>query len=334
MSNSKPIEWRFSLFYNPNKGLNNCTPIDSINLERLMEVYHSPYLKKKSTELKTANQEERNKIKRELPYFTPTGVYSYRNNAGIIQYNSSMLPLDIDNLEEEEAEKLQFHLSNQQGCILSVVSPRGRGVKALFYLGCDIEMDNYYKTLESNLNTIAKNLNIEEFERHIDVAQFKLCQPFFIGYNPLIYCNERATSTRWKIENVAKKIIEYNPPTITKRIPSTLIEERRMYAYFDKLCTKEEELFSSLSYGSRHSNIWRVGGLSSYLHYAPQFTNEIKTRLFNAVRGMYKSEEEFKESRAQKTFEGIWNNQQPRTNKILQMIIEESIIEEYKIKQQ
>ena len=112
----------------------------TISLQRVFEIYNSPYLQSKSIELTTATAEEKVKIKAQLPFVTYSGVYSYRNNESILSYNSTLLPLDIDKLPtKQHAIDLQFHLSNQQGCVMSIVSPRGYGVKAFFYLGCELE---------------------------------------------------------------------------------------------------------------------------------------------------------------------------------------------------
>lgn len=316
-------EWEFSLFFDATKGLNNCTPFQSITLERLFEIYTSQYLKEKSNELAQSEGREREILKSQLPYFTPTGVYSYRNNASILSFNSSILPLDIDGLTKQDALRVMRTLSKQRGCVLSIISPRGKGVKALFYLGCEIDKNNFYQTLESNINTIAKNLNIEEFEENIDKAQFKLCQPFFISYNVFNHFDLNAKPTHWGIENKPKKIKEHKPPTITQRTPTSSIEEKRIYAYFDKLCKRDEMFFASLKEGERHANIWRVGGVCSNLHYAPHLEFEFKERLLNAVFLMYQNYDEFVRSRAKKTFEDIWENTCPKHNEILEQIIYE-----------
>lgn len=77
MKRTKPQEWEFSLFYNTTKGLSNCHPQQTISLQRLFDIYQSPYLQDKSIELSTATDEEKEKIKSQLPYITYSGVYSY-----------------------------------------------------------------------------------------------------------------------------------------------------------------------------------------------------------------------------------------------------------------
>ena len=343
MNNYTIKDWEFSLFFNTDKGLFNCNPLQTISLKRLIEIYNSPYLKEKSKELIEASKPRQQIIKAQLPYFTYSGVYSYRNNESILSYNSSLLPLDIDGLSIEEAIKVQKTLSQQQGVVMSIISPRGMGVKALIYLGCDIEVSNHYQTLEGNIENIAIHLNIEEFTHKIDAGQFKLCQPFFIGFNTKHFFNENAIPTDWVIKNIPKKEVDLTPPKLTGAIGTKLIykpgerkviipsrmrnlEQRRIYAYFNNVVSNLEDLFSSYSEGERHSNIWRVGGIASSLFYATHLKNEFKDRLFSAVVRMYGSEKEAKRVRAIKTFEDIWGNAQPKYNKIIEQIINECSI--------
>lgn len=325
MKRTKPQEWEFSLFYNTTKGLSNCHPQQTISLQRLFDIYQSPYLQDKSIELSTATDEEKEKIKSQLPYITYSGVYSYRNNESILQYNNNLLALDIDKLPtKQDAIDLQFHLSLQQGCIISCVSPRGKGVKAFFYLGCEIELKNHYHTLKENVSIIAQELGIVEWEKHIDTAQFVQCQALFIGWNKHSYFNLNAIPTEWKIEEVKKKEMSVSLPTRMKHIsiPHS-IEQKRIYKYIDKITEKLEDLFFELNGNNRHPNIWRIGGVKNCLHYAPLMEGEIKQRLYNAVVRMYKDEQEAINVRAVISFNAIWNNTDKEDNTILEQIIKE-----------
>ena len=325
MKRSNPQEWEFSLFYNTSKGLSNCFPIHTISLQRLFDVYQSPYLQEKSIELSTATDEEKVKIKSQLPFITYSGTYSYRNNESILHYNGNLLPLDIDKLPtKQDAIDLQFHLSLQQGCVISCVSPRGFGVKAFFYLGCEIELQNHYHTLKENVSLIAQELQIEEWEKYIDTAQFVQCQPYFIGWSKYSFFNLQAIPTEWKIEAVKKKEIKVTPPKRLKHIsiPQS-IEQKRIYKYIDKITNNLEDFFTNLNGNNRHPNIWRIGGVKNCLHYAPLMEGEVKQRLFNAVVGMYKDEQEAINVRAVISFNEIWKNTQKKDNEILEQIIKE-----------
>lgn len=324
MKRTKPKEWEFSLFYST-KGLSNCHPQQTISLQRLFDIYQSPYLQDKSIELSTATDEEKEKIKSQLPYITYSGVYSYRNNESILQYNSNLLALDIDKLPaKQDAIALQFHLSLQQGCIISCVSPRGYGVKAFFYLGCEIELNNHYHTLKENVSLIAQELGIVEWEKHIDTAQFVQCQALFIGWNKHSFFNLQAIPTEWKLEEVKKKEMNVSLPTRMKHIsiPHS-IEQKRIYKYIDKITEKLEDLFFELNGNNRHPNIWRIGGVKNCIHYAPLMEGEVKQRLYNAVVGMYKDEQEAINVRAVISFNEIWKNTPQKDNSILEQIIKE-----------
>ena len=334
-TNVTPKEWEFSLFFDTQKGLNNTTPLGYINLKRLFEIYKSNYLKTKSKELFKASDEEKQEKKAKLPYITPTGTFSYRNNESILSYNSSLLVLDIDDLSKEEARDCQYILASQRGCVLSIISPRGEGVKAMFYLSNEIILENHYTTLTENRGDIATFLYIPQYEDKIDVGQNKLSQPFLIGYNTPSFFNENPLPTYWGIKNIDKKIIEYIPPTFTNRIPTSSIEETRIKAYFDNQLERDSQSFGLIQKGERHANIWRVGGMSSIIHYAPSLIEAMKREYYILIKNLYSDEAEFKKSRAEKTFYNSWdyglNN--PKNNKIIEQIIRESIVESKKDKQ-
>ena len=334
-TNVTPKEWEFSLFFDTQKGLYNTTPLGWINLQRLFEIYKSNYLKTKSKELFKAKDEEKQEKKSKLPYITPTGTFSYRNNESILSYNSSLLVLDIDNLSKEDAIECQYILSMQRGCVLSIISPRGGGVKAMFYLSNEIILENHYTTLTENKDYIATFLGIPQYANKIDVGQNKLSQPFLIGYNTPCFFNENPNPTYWGIKNIEKKTFEHIPPTFTNRTPTSSIEETRIKAYFDNQLMRDLESFALIQKGERHANIWRVGGMSSIIHYVPSLKEAMKREYLNLIKNLYDDEVEFKKSRAEKTFYSSWdyglNN--PKNNKIIEQIIFESIVESKKDEQ-
>jgi hypothetical protein len=326
MKASSSKEWEFSLFYNPSKGLFNCTPLKAINLENLFEIYQSQYLITKSKELSIANEEQKVLIKNLLPYITYSGTYSYRNNQSILSYNSSLLPIDIDGLSEEDAINLQFTLSIQKGCIMSIVSPRGKGVKALFYLANEIELENHYSTLSNNVEYIAKQLNIEDFAKHIDVGQWKLSQPFFVAYSKHHYFNIDAQPTNWLLKDIPKMIVEYIPPKSKNHKYTNSNEQKRIEGCIINEASRLENFFAGLGEGDRHKELWRVGSIASNIHYAPQLDFELERRLYCAVVNMYKSENEAKSRGAIRTFTNIWNEAKPKNNDLIEKIIEDEYV--------
>lgn len=321
-------EWEFSLFFDLKRGIKAVVPKETITLKRLISIYQSPHIKEKSDEVaQCVDPLEKSFKKLQLPFITPTGVYYYREGKSCLAYNSSLLPLDIDNLTKEEAITVQSILSTQPGCILATISPRGEGVKSLFYLSSEIDKENHYKILKGNVTHIAKNLHIEQWEDKIDLMQFTLPQPFLIAYNERSYFNEDAEPTSWnllKIEEIKKK--EYIPPTAKNNSPTSSIEMKRIHAYLTNLCERVEAIFSTIQKGERHLNIWRVGGISSYLHYAPYLEPELKGRMFYAVESMYSNEREFISANGRKTLEECWDygkNQPNKRNEIIETIIDE-----------
>lgn len=320
-------DWQFSVFFDAVKGIANSHPTKIVTLKGLFEIYKSSYLLNKSKELAAAPDEEKKRIKNMLPYFTASGVYSYRNNASILEYNSDCLLLDIDNLTIEQAKNLQFKLTLQRGCVLSIISPRLQGVKAIFRLAQAIEINNYRATLEYNINKIAHELNIAELALNIDANQFNQCQACFISYNENCFFNEHAEPTSWAIENIEKKIIE-RPPVIKRNHTATNSETKRIHAYIDKYCARVEKAFNGLKHPHRHENIWRVESVASCLHYAPQLRSHIKERLLTAVIWMYNDEQEAINERAVITFERYWQRARDQSNSVIEEIIKDELEKE------
>jgi hypothetical protein len=327
MKSNEFKDWQFSVFFDAVKGIANSHPTKIVTLKGLFEIYKSSYLLNKSKELAQAPEQEKKRIKNMLPYFTASGVYSYRNNASIIEYNSDCLLLDIDNLTQEQAKNLQFKLTLQRGCVLSIISPRLQGVKAIFRLGGAIEINNYRATLEHNINKIAHELNIPELAPNIDANQFNQCQACFISFNEIHFFNEHAEPTSWAIENVEKKVIE-RPPVIQRNHTATNSETKRIEAYINKYCARVEKELNGLKQGERHANIWRVESVASCLHYAPQLTSEIKVRLLTAVICMYNTEQEAINERAIITFERYWQRAANQSNSVIEEIIKDELEKE------
>ena len=121
-----------------------------------------------------------------------------------------------------------------------------------------------------------------------------------------------------------KKEISTAPPTREKYITEfNSTEQKRIHKYIDKITEKLEDYFFELNGSNRHPNIWRVGGIKKYLHYAPLMENEIKQRLFNAVVGMYESEQDAINVRAVISFNQIWENTPRADNDLIEQIIKE-----------
>lgn len=308
----------FSLFYDKSKGIFTTTPKQQITFSRLIEIYTSDFVKHITDKIQIAPKEHKQELKKQLPFITPYGTFEpARKKDNLEFFNSSLIALDIDDVETSEAEEIKDILSKNSSTLLTVISPRKKGVKALILINDTTPFKECYNTLKLNKKRIASALNISKYEENIDNAQFNVTQPLFIAYDKEIYYNFEAEPLNIKLEVYQAPILERQSIT---SVP--LHAQNRIEAYLINATTKLEQFFACCSEGNRHANIIKVQAISSWLHYAPQIENDIKQRLYNACCSMYGNEKEALRNGVKRAFEQAWNTQQKANNSI------ESIINE------
>ena len=309
-------ELRFSLFHNESLGIQNTIPEKEIGIRELFDIYQSEDLEQTSIKLKYATGEEKDELKKKLPFITPSGTFTKRKSEFIQHYNSHLLSFDIDGLTELDAPRLRDHFSKIDGCIFSGVSARLKGVKALFNTSCEIPLDDKYITLKSNLDNIAEALGLKTIQDKIDLAQFVLPQPFFLAYDKDAFYCEDFSELDLELEKYEPKLIEAMP------ITSVNVNHSRIESYLKKATNNIINTFASCGEGSRHFNIVKVKSISSWTHYAPHLESELKQALLNAVISMYGDERNANKSGAIRTFNECWESS-PQPNKAIEEIINE-----------
>lgn len=312
-------ELLFSLFYDVDKGIKNTTPRKVVSFAQLIKVYKSQHVQRLTEELKRADKAAKQLIKLQLPFFTPYGTFTQRNNEGITHHNNKLIALDFDGLDRPNAEKIKRKLQLQDCTLLAAISPRGNGVKALILSTDTRTTENNYNTLKLNASAICGRLGIYEYKDHCDRAQFVLCQPMFIAYDQELYTNEHAQATNFNLK-------EYTPPEIEQQ-PRTLVPPSFTSNRIDRyLLNATEKLFNELirtPEGNRHHSIVKVQKVASWLHYAPHLEEGIKENLLNAVVTMYGNERNATLNNAQKSFAEAWNKAPLNTNPTIEAIIHE-----------
>jgi hypothetical protein len=322
---------KFSLFYDVEKGICTTVPIGVINLKRLWDIYTSPKVKDITERIKIAQGEEKQKLKKQLPFITPYGTFTpSRANINLTHHNKRLIALDIDGLTNEEVRIIKFTLISQAATLLCAISPRGNGIKALIIISDVIPLEDHYNTLKLNKSHIAESLGILEFESKIDIAQFKLSQPWFIAYDEELYLNENA-------ESLDIELIEYNDPVyLDVPVDFNLITEirektkylepinHRINVYFERSVNGLIKFFAGCSEGNRHSSIIKVQTIASWIHYAPQIEIEVKEKLLDACIGMYGSHQIAKDNNVINSFNEAWDKAPIRRNETIESILSDS----------
>jgi len=181
---------KFSLFWTLGDNTKNTTPRKVINLMELVKIIKSPWLKSLP--------------KKERPYITPYGIFSKRNNTGLLQMNTNLVALDYDKLTIEKLNYLQLFWQSQSNCILCLVSPSGNGLKVLIRAKHTFTEETLYNGLKWNHEPFIISGMKPDF------MQFVLSQPMFIPYSDNPYFNPYAIIKDYGFEEPKKNTIEPN----------------------------------------------------------------------------------------------------------------------------
>jgi len=123
-------------------------------------------------------------LKKDLPLFTPNGLFSQRNSASLVQYsNAVVLDFDFDQADKIAAFKQKLIQYATQLHLRAVWLSPAHGVKALMI------HDNTDPSMHYNMfKQIKKNLfpNTPEFDENCS----DLCRGCFLSWDPDIFINQ------------------------------------------------------------------------------------------------------------------------------------------------
>ncbi len=165
--------------FNPQE-LDNKTLLEIIN-----EISGDPVLKKKTEALRTCllsgDETEKNRIKKELPFFTPSSLVE-KNRAGLI--SSQLLILDFDHVD---VEVIKSRINKIKSLVFSFRSPSGDGLKAVFLLSRSITDPDIYTFVYKRY---AKNIG-EIVEASPDPSTCDCCRGCLMPHDPDIFVNQQ-----------------------------------------------------------------------------------------------------------------------------------------------
>ena len=321
---------KFSFFYDEKKGLYNTTPLAEIDFSQLVKIYKSERLKAATVNLQTAPLEQRDELKKFLPYITPHGTFTQRGNAYIKESNEYLVGLDIDEISGYELTEVLDALKRSRSTLLVAVSPKMQGVKALILVSDKITPGERYKLLSDKQNKyiLARMLNIQKYVDKIDDNQAKLSQPLFLAFDSNLYVNENA-------EPLQITFTPPPPPIETKQAEykNSPIEAQTKIEHYIKTATNNLcSVLAGLGVGERHKKIIKVNYIAGILHYAPSITTEVEGMLLAAVIHSYKTEKNAISCGAIRSFKAAFNTEQKIYNKSIEEIIEKELAAKEKSK--
>lgn len=123
-------------------------------------------------------KKNKDSLKRKLPSWSYSGVFSGRNNDGCLE-SSGLMVLDFDDIDVQYAKN---ELKNRSYILAAWESPSGNGVKAIAKIPSTTKDDEYKQTYQQ-IEYDLKYLNIDEACKDISRACFE-------SYDPEIYIND------------------------------------------------------------------------------------------------------------------------------------------------
>lgn len=304
----KKAEIKMSLFWDETKGITNTIPFSEISLSKLVETYQSNWLKVRTERVVNESDEKKQKdLKSKLPYITPYGCFlPERNNDNLTYYNSNLIAFDVDKLDKQDAFNLRDQLATKQGCLISIISPRRKGVKAFFLISEDIPSKQHDKAIKDNLVQLCKLLDISEYLDKIDQSQFRLSQALFLNHDPDGFFNLDAIPLEIKLQyQPQKEFIKVDAEVKNQIKDLDLLKKTRIKIYLLGKVVAICKNFMLLEEGQRHSAISEVMKVKCNLHYLPEITDEVKNIFKNTIEQMYNTQKEKNEGI--KYFEYCWD---------------------------
>ena len=201
MSKKDIIDIRFSLFWREGDNTKNTTPRKEISFSDLVNIIQSKWIKELP--------------KKQRPYITPYGTFTERNNEGLKQFNTNLIALDFDKLNDEKLNYLKLFWKGQRNTVLSLVSPSKSGLKVIIRAKHTFEPNDLYNGLKHNVDFFVVG-GVKP-----DLAQFVLSQPMFIPYAENPYYNPGATLKDYNFKPLP--IIE-----IVESKPIVLVDDSKM----------------------------------------------------------------------------------------------------------
>jgi hypothetical protein len=339
----------FSLFFDKHKGHKTVIPARTITLNKLVDIYHSDYIKNATAAILAAtDSEEKQRLKMALPFITPYVVCSYRNRENVTMYNAQLIALDFDGMTSESAQELKAKLTAHPSVLLAAISPRQKGVKALVHVAprpdrgtqeltdkcgfmqlvntfdlqtmpSNLYLDDHYNELKANAANLLHGLNLSDYSAYLDPAQFVLVQPFFIAYDSTLYSNPNA-------HPLVINWTPYTAPEPAAPVQRYVIEgmaQTRVHAYLLRAAEKLANELRATPEGNRHRSIIRCRNIFSWMHYAPELTDTVHDILHHAVCDMYGGLSRATAHNAIKSLNEARATAQDAQNAVIESIIQE-----------
>ena len=262
------IYWNF--IYNTQSNLKNSTAIKELRTYVDQHIDKFNTLEAKPENERTAEEEkERKKIKgtldakkRNLLAFTWSGVFSSRNNAGLIKHSGRLQgDIDLKDKPRIESEQLRDRLGKDPHVEVAFLSPTARGVKIgilIPHCSNNIEQHKAFAAAERYFR--------ETYDVTLDPSRKDIAGLCFFSHDPEIKFNRNnpipLDIEKWSPDT--KQSSEYSPAettrTTTSKSPQTKIE------YEEPTEEQWEDIFNHIQ-NPDDRDVWILVGLATKEHF-------------------------------------------------------------------
>jgi hypothetical protein len=151
------------------------------------------------------NTEKADKLKKQLPAFTPSGTYEGGRKANLLTMYSGFVHLDLDKLKPDQLEDVFQKIIQIPYTYACFRSPSGNGLKVLIEVTSTAEHhDKAYKQVQTYYET---ELALQCDPKCKDIT--RLC---FVSYDPDAYLNFRCQ--KFKVEGISELAMEHKSSPI------------------------------------------------------------------------------------------------------------------------
>lgn len=308
---------KFSLFHSE-KGITELNPRGEKDIFELFKFYHSEKLIELSKGVREATGESQKILKNKLPYITPFGTFSHRENKAIKQYNRNLIAIDLDNLQPKQIEEIREICRKCENVLLCALSPRNEGIKILAIINHEFTPENHTTSIKHHIKEILNILGLNEYFEHIDKSQFTLSQGFFLCHDPNMIFNIYATA----------KNIPLKPFTPTKKQVSlnhSVYNHDRVSKYIQGVLNRNISDLVNTKPGHRHATILlNIKAFGMIRNYAKDLEADYFNRLQNAIEFIYRNDDPEDIYSALRTLYDIQDKATPQSCDLIEEIIKDN----------
>ena len=204
-----------------NAPVTNKTPSRTVCLDEVAGLVRSLMLEPQTRLLRgIADKAEARSYKgQNLPYITPSGVFSYCNDASLIRH-SRVLSIDLDGVEKVEALKLRLIADKHFVTLLAFRSPSGNGLK--WFILIDLSLADHRTWFHAVRNYLLQTYGDCLTEKMVDRQCQNISRACFLCYDPEAYVNDGNMDAQQSFDpnEWVKKSAEALKP-VTSRPPCT-----------------------------------------------------------------------------------------------------------------